>query len=142
MAYCGFTLIPIGFREKWLCQPIKWRRNDGYRLTLMVPGRAPEYLELRRISCWDWASWRWHGGLVESRSVGLGFSSRSLSPAAFMLVQNAITKSPDPGLSRGQLSDPSVSLRARQLPVVLGNHRIDVVDHVRNSEAGMGEPAQ
>ena len=34
------------------------------------------------------------------------------------------------------------TLRARQLPVVVGNHRIDVVNDVRNSEAGMGEPAQ
>src|ERR1019366_4579325 len=34
------------------------------------------------------------------------------------------------------------TLRARQLPVVVGNHRIDVVNDVRNSEAGMSEPAQ
>jgi hypothetical protein len=31
MAYCRFTLIPMGFREIWLCKPIKQRRNRGYR---------------------------------------------------------------------------------------------------------------
>src|ERR1017187_2833655 len=34
------------------------------------------------------------------------------------------------------------TLRARQLPVVVANHWIDVVNDVRNSEASIGKPAQ